>query len=239
MGQVSRLLQPRMVVAHVVVVAIAVLFVNLGLWQLRRHAEVRSENDVIAARRDDAPVPLDAVLAEDEPAWRPVTATGVWRPAEEVLLTPRPRDGTPGHEVLTPLDLGDGRVLLVDRGWVPFADGTPPVEDAPPTSGEVTVSGFLQEGVSATRVVSAEGAAVTQLSAADTARLDAQVGGEVLALWLLQSGPEPDGALPRLAELPTLDGGPHLSYALQWFAFAVIGLVGYPLLLRRRLKGAH
>ena len=32
---------------------------------------------------------------------------------------------------------------------------------------------------------------------------------------------------------PELDAGPHRSYAVQWFIFATIGLVGYPLILRR------
>ena len=46
------------------------------------------------------------------------------------------------------------------------------------------------------------------------------------------------GVIPRPADPPALESGNHLSYALQWFAFTLIGLVGYPLLLRRRMADA-
>ena len=50
-----------------------------------------------------------------------------------------------------------------------------------------------------------------------------------------------------IAEPPDLDAGPHLGYAMQWFSFSLIALVGYPLILRRvarsrqdgRRSGAH
>ena len=35
---------------------------------------------------------------------------------------------------------------------------------------------------------------------------------------------------------PTLNNGPHLSYAFQWFIFAAIGVIGYPLILRRNAR---
>lgn len=233
------LLRPSFLVAHVVVIGIAVAFVNLGMWQLRRWEEVRAENVLVGARMAEPPVALDEALAGDGAEWRRVTATGVYRPAQEVLLSPRGRNGQPGHEVLTPLDLGDGRVLLVDRGWVPFEEDTPPVAAAPPPADGVTVEGWLREGRTASRALPRDAERVLIVSDADTALLDGQVDGDVLPLWLVQSAPAPpDGALPRLVPAPTLDEGSHLSYAMQWFAFTAIGLVGYPLLLRRRLAGA-
>jgi surfeit locus 1 family protein len=39
----------------------------------------------------------------------------------------------------------------------------------------------------------------------------------------------PDSTLPRLPrrdDPPSLDDGPHLSYAIQWFGFAAIALIG-------------
>jgi surfeit locus 1 family protein len=40
----------------------------------------------------------------------------------------------------------------------------------------------------------------------------------------------------RLARLtpPPLDEGPHLNYAIQWFAFAAIALVGAGVVIRQR-----
>jgi hypothetical protein len=55
--------------------------------------------------------------------------------------------------------------------------------------------------------------------------------------------PEPDGAAPEAADPssivpvppPELSEGPHLGYAVQWFIFSAIALVGYPIVLRRVL----
>jgi len=38
--------------------------------------------------------------------------------------------------------------------------------------------------------------------------------------------PDPTRGLPRRWPPPTFDDGPHLSYAIQWFSFALIALVG-------------
>ena len=41
---------------------------------------------------------------------------------------------------------------------------------------------------------------------------------------------------PEPVPAPTLDEGPHLSYAVQWFIFTTVAVVGYPLILRRRAR---
>ena len=48
--------------------------------------------------------------------------------------------------------------------------------------------------------------------------------------------PTPPGRVPRLLPAPELTEGPHLSYAIQWFIFSTIAIVGYPLILRRRAR---
>jgi surfeit locus 1 family protein len=83
-----------------------------------------------------------------------------------------------------------------------------------------------------------------QLARADIGRLDAQVPYDLLPAYvqLVRSSPaepaaepSPASGTPPLLVLgpPELDEGPHLSYAIQWFIFATIAAVGYPILLRR------
>jgi surfeit locus 1 family protein len=54
--------------------------------------------------------------------------------------------------------------------------------------------------------------------------------GVSVAPFVLQAT---DGAnvdwLPAPLPEPDLSDGPHLGYALQWFAFTLVGVVGYPL----------
>ena len=44
-----------------------------------------------------------------------------------------------------------------------------------------------------------------------------------------QAGPEPE-----LLALPVLDDGPHLSYAVQWFIFSTIAIIGFGISRQRR-----
>lgn len=73
------------------------------------------------------------------------------------------------------------------------------------------------------------------MSRADLERFGEQLDYEifpVLVQLVTQTPPQP-GPLPAPVEPPALSEGPHLGYAVQWFIFAVIAMVGYPLILRR------
>ncbi|MGH8910723.1 MAG: SURF1 family protein [Egibacteraceae bacterium] len=229
---------PRWLVAHVLLVAVAAACVSLGLWQLRRLDERRAFNAGVARGLAAAEVPLGGVL--DEPsaglAYRRVAAVGRYLPGEEVLVGPRSRDGAPGYEVLTPLVTASGGIL-VDRGWVPFALSRPPVAQAAPPDGEVTVSGYLLPGRPARRAVPVGASRLDVLSDPDVERVGEQVSVPLAPVYLvlLAQSPEP-GGLPRPGVLPQLGEGPHLSYAGQWFLFAAVAVVGYPFLIRRRAR---
>lgn len=229
--------------AHAVVVAIAVLFVSLGLWQLRRLDERRDSNALISQRLTAPAEPLAAVLDEvgaDPTAltYRRVTVDGRYVPAEEVLLSPRSDNEEPGHHVVTPLVTTGGGAVLIDRGWVPFALDEPPVSQAAPPPGQVQVEGIVMPHRTANRFGSRSGTdeQVDYLSVVDVALLQPQVDEPLYPFYVQLGRQQPSaGALPRTPEPLDLGEGPHLSYALQWFSFALIGLVGYPLVIRKSL----
>lgn len=237
------LLRPGWVISHLVVIAIAVAFVNLGLWQLRRLDERRALNQTLETRLAQEPQPLSDVLERfgNDPAalpYRRVAVTGTYRPDLEVLLTPRNSQGEPGHHVLTPLVLDDGTAVLVERGWVPFVLDDPPIEQAAPPRGEVIVEGLLHPTQTATRAGAFNGGEGLEfLSVPDADRLQGQVDVTLLPFWVtLRQQSPPAETFPRTPALPDQTEGPHLSYALQWFGFTLVGVIGYPLLLRRRLR---
>lgn len=231
-----RLLRPGWVLTHVLVIAIAVTFVSLGLWQLRRHAEQAAANEVLEQRLQDDPVALADGLATDDPDLVPVHLIGTFTEDPPIRLSPRSRNERPGYEVLAPLrtdDLdGAEHVVLVNRGWMPLEAEVP----AAPR-GEVTLTGRLRLPRDSRQVLSDDDGTVTLLSSVDLAALSEQVDRLETRAYVevIDEDARAAGALPRPADPPKPDAGPHLSYAAQWFAFTVIGLVGYPLLLRRRL----
>ena len=228
------LLSPKWLVGHVLVAGVAVLFVALGFWQLDRHEQRTTRNDLTAARMEAPPVDLDqAVPTDDDLAYRRVTITGHYLPDEEVLVTPRSWQGRAGHHALTPLVDEQGEAVLVVRGWVPFE-----VEEAPPPPpGEVRVEGIIFPDEPPVRFAPAipDGGELTRVSRVDVGRLQRQVDAPLRPYYvqLTEQSPAGGSELPLLAEAPELDDGNHLPYAVQWFLFAAVGLIGYPALIRK------
>lgn len=224
--------------------------VAAGFWQLRRLDDRRHRNDLIEARQELPAAPVEELLAPgvesedpavDEVVHRSATAEGTYLDEATVVVENRTFNGASGGWVLTPLDLGDGRFVVVNRGFVGFnRDGRIVAPPAP--EGTVRVEGLVQASQERGRFGprdAAEGTLST-LARVDLPRIDAQVAGEVLPAYLQRLRSQPDEAVagpdePQLVALerPELSDGPHLSYAGQWFIFTAIALGGYPLLLRR------
>ena len=225
--------------------AVVAVLVGLGQWQLERLDEVRTSNARLEERIAAPPVALSDLLATSgmDPSvleFRRVVVTGTFLPDEEVLQRNRVQRGLQGLDVLTPLDLGGGTSLLVRRGWVPTTMDTPPVVDAPPPSGAVTITGVLERSVPQPTFGArdpAEGV-LARVFHPDTERLDAQMSGRLLPVVLRMdalAGSDPT-TLPAAPGPPGLDEGSHLSYAAQWHLFALLASVAYAFWWRTRLR---
>lgn len=235
--------EPRWIVLHVTVLAAVVGMVNLGLWQLRRLEEKRDRNALLEANFAEPPVALKellgAVSRDGVPSvrFRQVLLRGMWDPEGEVAIRNRTLGGAPGRWVATPFRPdGGGPAVLVVRGWIPQSvqDVEPPFEEVAPPVGTVEVLGYVeptQERGSIGPVDRAEGR-LAELSRVDVARFAAQYGPvEPFFVQLIE--PVPASGIPTPVPLPEPDEGPHLAYAGQWAIFALIAIVGYPLVLRR------
>jgi surfeit locus 1 family protein len=241
MGRYRFLVSPGWILRHLIALALAVALVNLGLWQLRRLHERRAHNATLAARATEQVVDVNAgqpgAVTPVDLAYREAAAVGTYRPDQEVLVRARSFDGAPGAWVLTPLDLGNGRAVVVNRGWIP-ASGPPtlPAEATAP-AGQVTVRGLLmtseQRGGFGPK--DPEGGVLATLARVDLPRLQAQVPEQLYPLYvqLEAQSPAPAATLPQVLPPPERDDGPHLSYAIQWFSFAAMGVVAYGLLIRK------
>jgi cytochrome oxidase assembly protein ShyY1 len=221
--------------AHLLVLTLCVAFIELGFWQIRRLEERRLENQVLTARFSADPLPLDQLLEGagsdlDSLHFRWTTVSGVFQPEDEVLVRSQVHNGQAGFHLITPLLTEDGIAILVNRGWVPLELDMVPSPVAPPP-GEVTVKGWLSSSQSS-RSASAEKGRV--VSSVDIPRLEALMPWPLLPLYLIADGNRNDAELPVPVSPPDLtDQGPHLVYAIQWFAFALIGATGYVMLIRR------
>lgn len=235
-----RLFQPRWLVAHIVVLAVAALFVSLGMWQLRRHDERVGLNAMGERRLSEPAEDIVVLLDSDAPQdleYRRVTASGEFVPDQQVLIRSRVYRDTAGFHVVTPLLLEDGTAVLVNRGWVPLDYAELPDNQVEPPAGETYVEGWvhLTEEKPSFGPVDPPQGVLAVLNRVDIGRISRQLPMEVAPVYIVETG-EQGSELPIPLAVPTFDDqGPHLSYAIQWFGFAVVGLVGYYFLARRRL----
>lgn len=230
--------QPKWIVATVLVVVVAAVFVRLGFWQLDRLQQRQATNAVAREHIEAEPVDLASVLAEangdlESLRYRRVLVTGTYDPSKEVLIRSQVHLGQAGFHVLTPLVANDGWVVLVNRGWVPLSMDTPPVE-ARPQTGKQSVEGWVQP----TQTRPALGPEdlpgdQTVFNRVDVGRIGEQIGYNLASVYIVAMG-ERDEGLPIPVAVPDFnDQGPHLAYAVQWFGFAAVALVGFYFLLRR------
>jgi surfeit locus 1 family protein len=240
-------LRPKWILSHIFVLTMVVVMINLGLWQINRLHEKRDRNADVTARTDQ-PVAEAADLAEPGDfdgattlEFRRATATGTYLADQQVLIRARSRDSAPGSWVMTPLQLEDGTVLVVNRGWISNGGEFEAVPDqyAAP-SGTVTATGLVRKTETRGSFGPKDPATGTleNLARADVARIDQQLDADVLPFYLQLQEQDPaiTTADPRVVPAPELDEGPHLSYTIQWFAFSAMTVVFYVLILRRRAR---
>jgi surfeit locus 1 family protein len=207
-------------------IVVAAVCARLGIWQVHRLRERRASNVAALAGRTAPPV----VLRGNSPdpgllANRRVQAVGRYDHAHDIVLRGKEFQGTPGVEIVSPLVLEGGPVaVLVNRGFVPAPDAVTVRPDSLRESGEKEVRGL------AMAISSGRGSPLKHGQETSWARLDLSALRERLPypirpfyIWQV-----PDSSLPRFPrrlDVPPLDDGPHLSYAIQWIAFAIIALV--------------
>jgi cytochrome oxidase assembly protein ShyY1 len=233
------LLRPRWIAFHLLIVAAVISMINLGFWQLRRLDERQAFNSVIEARYDAPPVPLDDLLLPgtdpESVAWRPVTAAGTYLPEEGILIVNRSQNGRAGANTVVPLRLDDGRILLVNRGFVPLTFDTPPVP-----AEQVEVTGRLrpsQQRRFAQLSDTSEGV-LREAQRLDIDRLAPQLDGPVVPMYidLVSSIPAETGGFPEPVVAPDLSEGNHLSYAVQWYIFSIAAAIGWVLAVRKSAR---
>ena len=205
-------------------VLMAAVFVRLGVWQLDRHQQRKAFNADRAARLAAAPAPFDTVRRLREGWMRQVTVEGEPDYANEFVITGRSRDGSPGVHIITPLRIaGNDTAVLVNRGWV-YAPDAATIDLKRWRESRTSFSGHTDTLPSPTAPPQLKDRGLRNLGVAG---VDQLLPYPFYSLYLIahDSVVAANQAPARLSQ-PALDGGPHLSYAIQWFCFAAIAIGG-------------
>lgn len=220
----------------VAIPALAVL-IGLGVWQLERRAWKHDMIARIEAARAEPPMDLVGALTASgiELDYAHVEVDGTIAQYPAVHLFSAQGQGNADYRVITPLDYGDGRVILVDLGSITDIekarlgnDGVPPA-----ATGQVHVEGILRPAETPGWIDAEPDLKTNRWYVRDTAAMAAAMGVNAPWPYILQSDGPNEGGLPRAVPFkPDLPDN-HLSYALTWFALALILLVIWLLMSRR------
>lgn len=228
-----------------IALVVTVVCLAAGFWQLSRLAGKRELNAARAAALAASPETLGVTVeALSRQAGRKVVAQGRYDESRHVLLSARFHDGELGVEVLTPLLYSSGSAVLVDRGWMAAEDGQTARPESLPEPGANSVAGLLERiparaGMPPWRRLENTGAEHWSTHELDSASVASHLPN-LLAPYVLVALPDSAApAVPLRSGPPLFDEQVHLSYAIQWFVFAAVTIVGTATLaLRRRAPGA-
>ena len=203
---------------------------------MERREQRANRNAAIAAAAELPVLELDSgtvrAILQDPARFvnRRVRVRGAYGPAGEVVLRGRSQGGRPGVHLVTPLRIGTGgSTVLVNRGWIPSPDALSVDAAAAAELGVRQVEGVLLAIPSGVEEPLVRGTA-RRLNLQSIRRTS---GASVLPLYVQQLKPPASPPMERIPP-PVLDEGPHLSYAVQWFGFALVTLVGFLIVIRRR-----
>lgn len=220
----------------VMIAALSIGALLLARWQLERLDTRRAANQTLLEARNQPPLDLSLTgIDASTVVGRRVIARGSFDPSQQILLRGRVHRAAPGLHVVTAFRIdGTRSIIWVLRGFVSAPDGaTPPVDVPSPTAGPVTV-----EGIAFALPVTDDGGQPLQHDRGLTYRrldrgvLTARSSSMVDAYLMLAGDAGGPGGLPTV-EPPTLDDGPHLYYAIQWFGIA-LAIAAFGVIVIRR-----
>ena len=224
----------RNVIAIVIAVLVAAACIRLGIWQLDRHAQRVATNELAVDRMTRPPIRALSELPADTGAarYRAVELSGTYDFENEFILVNRTSRGAPGVNLITPLRVpGETRAVLVNRGWVYAPDGSTVETARWREASETTVRGYLLPLPSHGDGSGAQARSVRRL---DLASMSERTPYPLAAVIVVDtSTAERGSSTPGRLGAVALDDGPHLGYAMQWFSFAAIAVVGVGILVWR------
>lgn len=235
---------PAGIVGTIVVAIVVAGCIRLGFWQLSRLEQRRELNAGIAARLEQQPIGDVARLPDTTGlVYRITTARGRFDNERYIVLPGRSHQGVPGVYLIMPLRLANRMdAVLVHRGWVPSPDAATIDAAAFADRDSAMVRGLVLPFPGSAQSLAPRDAVPRDTAfrhvwfTVDERALRAQFPYPLLSVMIQQLPAAADTArYPVRIGPPPLDEGPHLGYAVQWFAFALIGIIGwFALVLRSR-----
>ena len=219
------------------------LMIRAGFWQLDRAAQ--KENLQVEYEQHTS-LPLMSVIGAlpdaDTLRFRRLRLRGRYDNDHQFLLDNRSRtleNGAHriGYEVLTPLRLDWGGVVLVNRGWVPAAVDRSVLPDISISDEERQLNGVLNipsRGF-ALGALDSDNRWPRRIQFYDFTELAKRLNTDLYPAVVMLDADQPGGYLRNWR--PVIKGpAMHYGYAVQWFAMALATIVLFGWFTVRRIK---
>ena len=196
----------------------------LGTWQVKRLAWKEGLVTAIEAARAQ---PSLTQLPSDEAAlaaleFRMVEIAGRFKSDAEYHLFPRWYEGKQGYWILAPLTLADGRVLLINRGWVPLEKKEPQTRPETKLRGRAVIQGILRVGADRHYFTPKNSVEKNIWFGRDIAAMAAAHGfTHVVPAMLDRVGTQDVKRLPVPSDGTITLRNDHLSYIITWYGIAL------------------
>jgi cytochrome oxidase assembly protein ShyY1 len=239
------LLTPKWIAVTLVCVFMLPAFQALSNWQWNRLEARQIVNEQIQQQINEEPITITELIVKTdgvktvpaESQWRTVGMTGVWLQDSQVLVRKKSLESNLGLWVITPLQLTDGTIVMINRGWTAAANSavdSPLVSDVP--GGTIEVLGRLRD------ITERSKPAPTDLP---TGQVDRIVPSEIVNspetlnnayVEMTASRPESKSSEIRTLPAPEVTEGAHRSYAVQWIFFEIMTVIGWIILVRNEVR---
>ena len=197
------------------------ILMSLGFWQLQRLTWKTGILAEIDARLAEPPVALPITPDPVADKYLQVEVAGKIVEGELHVLTFG--DGGPGFRVIAPMLLEDGRLILVDRGFLPETE-----KNVVRAGGDVTAVGSLVWPQETDKYVPDPNREKNIWFARDVSLMAEALETEQVMLAISRSTNN-DGITPQRVAVNISNR--HLEYVMTWFSLAAIwiGMTGYAL----------
>lgn len=216
----------RWIAWFLVAVVFAIACVFLANWQLNRRAEAVAKMQRVVDNYDRPAISLAEIPQQGDVTvleWQPVQIQGNYIYSKQLLVRNRPIAGQPGFLQLVPFRTESGEILIIERGWIPADSNLKPSKEYPLSDKSVLVLGRIRLGEQSPNRIS-PAPFVTSINLTDIQALIGEPNESRYYLRLISEQP-PQASYPQPIGKPLLDEGNHLSYAVQWIIFAVMGFI--------------
>ncbi|QPC95311.1 SURF1 family protein [Mesorhizobium sp. INR15] len=220
------------------------ILLALGTWQVQRLHWKEGLLQNIDQRTHSAPLPLAEVekqfAATGDVDYTPVTVTGTFRHADERHFYAT-WEGDAGFNVYTPLDLDDGRYVLVNRGFVPYDLKSAAKRLKGQIAGKVSLTGLARNPLPGKPSMMLPDNDLTKnifyWKDRDAMAMSAGLPlAKLVPIFIDANAAANPGGLPvggvTIIDLPNS----HLQYAMTWYGLAATLAVVLFLRLRRPAK---